>query len=148
MINMTLFLKRILNLIVYGGSRSFESNELIFLDLAEKVLPESEKETYKDQLNKVERIKRYNDGRMLTFQFDGVDNFSLFTNKGTELCLVRFKKGKKILGALISHRGRLSSLELKVSPKSLQLSDLNKISAEYLSDNPMIAESIDNEEHQ
>jgi hypothetical protein len=145
--------RRALNLVIYGGSRRLSVGEDQLLKLAAQVLPRAERDTLRDQLDKLERVKRYNSRRMVTFQFDRVE-VPLFADTSPELCLVRYEfegagRGKpaKPFGALIIHKGRLSSLELKSAPESLSEKQWARVRPFYRGDNPRVAESLDREEH-
>ncbi len=91
---------------------------------------------------------------MVTFQFDQVKDVALFENESPELCLVSFetkakssKGNDKQIGALIVHRGRISSLEFKIFPKLISAETLKQVIAKYRGTNPQIASSIDKEDH-
>jgi hypothetical protein len=91
---------------------------------------------------------------MVTFQFDNAKDVPLFADKSPEVCLVSFALGKgskstkKALGILMIHRGRLSSLEIRLPPRQFSSADLESMTAKYRDEAPPnIAQEIDSEEH-
>jgi hypothetical protein len=103
-----------------------------------------------DGANRLKQIKRYNDDRMVTFQFDGVET-PLFVDLAPELPLVPFtlkeRKRAKTVTVLIGHRGRISSLEFKVKPSLIDAEGWHRVIAQSNGQDPHVAMSIDREEH-
>lgn len=143
-------IRRVLNLLVYGGSTKLRPYERALLTLAERVLSESNRRAFQDQVAKLQRIKRYNDDRMVTFQFDGVSTQCL-ADTSEELTLITYldaaRRKSKPLAVLISHRGRISSLELAIKPSTLDDSEWGRVTANLGGQDQQIAKAIDREEH-
>ena len=112
-------IRRAVNRLIYGGDTRLSDIERRLLDIARAVLPPSEQRVLDTQVQAIQRIKRYNDHRMVTFQFDRIA-VAPFEDDAPEVCLVSFVVGPRSpLGALMIHRGRLSSLEFRTDPRGI-----------------------------
>ena len=141
--------KRVFNFLVYGGGTRLRPYEQRLMTLAQEALPDAEQHVLAEQLARVQRFKRYNDGRMVTFQFDGVDA-PLFADVSPDLPLVSFAfdgSKKKAVAGLVAHRGRIHSLEFKQKPTDIAPERWEHIVARYRGPSLDVAEAIDREEH-
>jgi hypothetical protein len=117
------FARRLVSWLVYGGSRTLRDYERRVLDFVAESLPMEDRRALAEQLAGLDHLKRLHGDRMVTFYYEKQDALPLLSNQGLEqkLATVRLDSGqKKVRATMVSHRGRLSSLEFSQSPADLE----------------------------
>lgn len=125
--------------------------ELEILEATAAALSEAEGQTLRRQLELVERAQRWNDDRMVIVGFPDKDAVPRLAPDATDHCLgtVRLKTGSRTITArVMTHRGILSSLEFRPSPRELEDRSFTLEVTDRDGAEPLLSDLIDDEEHQ
>ena len=117
------FARRLVSWLVYGGSRTLRDYEQRVLDFVAESLSAEDRHALAEQLAGLDHLKRLHGDRMVTFYFERPEALPLLSNEGLEqkLATVLLEAGRKrVRATMVSHRGRLSSLEFSKSPTDLE----------------------------
>lgn len=117
------FARRLVSWLVYGGSRTLRDYERRVLDFVAESLSPEDRHALSEQLAGLDHLKRLHGDRMVTFYFEKPGELPLLSNQGLEqkLATVLLEAGRrKVRATVVSHRGRLSSLEFNKPPTDLE----------------------------
>jgi len=111
-------LRSILNRLVFGGTSRLQPHEIAVLNALAPVLSTSDRSVLTQQVSAVSTVQRFLRGRQLNIFFGGA-NPPMLSNLSGDFCLGRLK-AQSVVPALsvrvVTHHGRLSSLEFSRSP--------------------------------
>ena len=143
--------RRLVSWLVYGGSRTLRDYERCVLDFVGESLPPEDRHALAKQLAGLDHLKRLHGDRMVTFYYEKPDTLPLLLNQGLEqrLATVLLEAGRKrVRATMVSHRGRLSSLEFNKSPTDLEGQPLRRsLVAGKPGKDGELAREIDSMEH-
>jgi hypothetical protein len=106
--------------LLYGGFRGPKPYEVEVLDATVAALPERDAQVLTAQIELIERLQRWNDDRMVIVGFEDKAELERLENQTLDHCLAKLRlKGAfgSITATVMTHRGVLSSLEFRPSPK-------------------------------
>jgi len=136
--------------LLYGGFAGPKPYETAMLNAVAAALPESDAQSLGRQIALIERLQRWKEDRMVIVGFEDKGMVPKLQNQATDHCLAKLRlKGSfgSIGAAVMTHRGILSSLEFRQSPRKTAGHAVTvEILALHASD-PRISRSIDEEEH-
>ena len=125
-----------------------KAHEQAIVDQVVRALSASDRVAIQQQLSRIERIQRSAADRMVAFHFEGGADSALLENAATDHCLARvtFRTAEGTNTAyLMSHRGRLSSLEFERSPRGATQMRIDGVALH--ADDSGVAVGLDVEEH-
>jgi hypothetical protein len=120
------------------------------LDRTAAALPEHDAEVLRRQIAAIERVQRWNQDRMAIIGFEDKAALPRIGNESEAHCLARVRlRGSSgaLTASVMTHRGILSSLEFRGSPRTLRDGDWSVESVELQADDPGVSGAIDREEH-
>jgi hypothetical protein len=135
---------------LYGGLGGPKPYETRILDATVAALSESDAQVLRGQIRAIERLQRWNEDRMVIIGFENKEAVDKLADKSTDHCLAKVRlKGAfgSLMANVMTHRGVLSSLEFRPSPRKLKGHDLTVEVVQVHSSDPEIAAAIDREEH-
>ena len=115
--------RRLVSWLVYGGSRTLRDYERRVLDFVGESLSPEDQHAFAEQLAGLDHLKRLHGDRMVTFYYEEPGALPLLSNEGLEqkLATVLLEASqKRVRATVVSHRGRLSSLEFSKPPTDLE----------------------------
>ena len=142
-------IKDIINIIISGGSSSFNSGENTILSSVYDALPENEKEIFKEQRESIKLVQRQHPGRLVMAYYRKSANTTVLPYSGYEHCLaeVKYKNNNRTKKTkVVLHEGLLQSLEGAVPKDKIEVNEIVNVTLhpkKYKSE----AEVIDAEEH-
>lgn len=135
---------------LYGGFRGPKPYEQQILEATVAALPERDAQALAQQIQAIERLQRWNEDRMVIVGFEDKNSVPKLEDEGTDHCLAKLRlKGEfgSVTANVMTHRGVLSSLEFRPSPRKLQDHEFTVEVVELNSSDAGIAATIDLEEH-
>lgn len=115
-----------------------------------QALPEAERSVVETQLKHLEIVQRSPGKRLAAMYLDPDSALPLFATSEPEHCLARLKivgNGRSLVVAVMSHRGRLSSLEFHGSPDRLGDGELKLLEIALHGGDRGVSQAIDRLEH-
>lgn len=102
------------------------------------------------QLEARERVQRWNGDRMLLFGFAPGEAVALIASRAENHCFATVKlrgEGAPLVARVMTHKGRLSTVEFSKPPRSMLAGGYRILSAELAAGGQGYAQDIDAEEH-
>jgi uncharacterized protein (DUF1330 family) len=131
----------------FGGPKPYES-EILAATVA--ALPEPDARALRQQIGLIERLQRWNDDRMVIVGFEDKAALPKLVNEATDHCLAKLRvtgASGSVTASVMTHRGILSSLEFRPSPRKLGGGDVTVELRELDAETRGEAAAIDREEH-
>ena len=120
---MTRSLKKLGRFLVYGGFGGPKPYEAEMLRAVVAALSASDAQVLGRQIGAIERLQRWNEDRMVIVGFEDKDVLPVLGNQETDHCLATLRLSGdfgSIKAAVMTHRGILSSLEFRRSPRKME----------------------------
>jgi hypothetical protein len=136
--------------LAYGGFSGPKPYETEILDTTVAGLPEPDAEALRRQIQQIERLQRWNDDRMVIVGFEDKRALETLENENTDHALSKLRlKGAfgSIIATVMTHRGVLSSLEFRPSPRKMNGHDFSVELLQLHSSDPGASSAIDKDEH-
>ena len=130
----------------FGGPRPYEAE---LLDATAVALPDRDAVVLRQQVDLIERLQRWNDDRMVLLGFERKERVPKLENEATDHCLAKLRlRGDfgSVTARVMTHRGILSSLEFRPSPRAIT-GDFSVELVELHADDAGASAAIDAEEH-
>jgi hypothetical protein len=144
-------IRKLGRLVLFGGFRAPRPYEAEILDATAAALDAGDQETLRRQIALIERVQRWNDDRMVIIGFEDKGAVPKLRNEATDHCLAKLRAESangSVTASVMTHRGILSSLEFRPSPRSLPEGDLVvRLLETHASDSP-VSRLVDAEEHE
>jgi hypothetical protein len=120
------------------------------LDATVAALPEPEADALRRQSRAIERVQRWNQDRMAIVGFEDKTTLPKLGNESEAHCLARLRlrsASGSVTASVMTHRGVLSSLEFRPSPRTLGDGEWSVELVGLHAAEPGVAAAIDREEH-
>jgi len=143
-------ISRFLRNLAFGFRRELRPYEREVLEAAIGLASAEDARCLRLQLEARERVQRWNGDRMLMFGFPPGDDLDLIASRAGNHCFARVKlRGgdATVMVKLMTHRGRLSTLEFSKPPRAMLSAGHQILSAKRADGDTGFAEHIDAEEH-
>jgi hypothetical protein len=136
--------------LLYGGFGGPKPYEAKVLEATVAALSERDAQALRQQIGLIERVQRWNEDRMVIVGFEDKTALEKLENGATDHCLAKLRlKGVSgsVTACVMTHRGILSSLEFRPSPRQLGDEDVSVELRELHAAASGEAAAIDTEEH-
>lgn len=141
---------RFLRNLAFGFRRELRPYERDVLEATLRVVTPADARALRLQLDDRERVQRWNADRMLLFGFAPGDNAAPISSLAENHCLATVKLGgadTRLAARIMTHKGRLSSVEFSKPPRAILAGGYQVISAKLDGKSRGHAPEIDAEEH-
>ena len=143
-------IRRLGRRLLYGGFGRPREYETKVLETTIAALPARDARVLHRQVELIERLQRWNEDRMVIVGFEDKTALEQLQSTDADHCLAKLRlKGAagSVTATVMTHRGILSSLEFRPSPRALKDQDVAVELRELHSAEPGAALAIDQEEH-